>query len=60
MPAVFNTMANLTPQGWVLKGWRMVMSGQALADMLVPFVVLVAMGAVMFAVGAVKFRKRFA
>jgi ABC-type multidrug transport system permease subunit len=60
MPAVFNTMANLTPQGWVLKGWRMVMSGQALADMLVPFVVLVAMGAVMFAIGAVKFRKRFA
>jgi ABC-2 type transport system permease protein len=60
MPAVFNIMANFTPQGWVLKGWRMVMSGQALADMLVPFVVLVAMGAVMFAVGAVKFRKRFA
>jgi ABC-2 type transport system permease protein len=60
MPAVLNTLADFTPQGWVLKGWRMVFSGQTLADMLVPFVVLVAMGAVMFAVGAVKFRKRFA
>jgi ABC-type Fe3+/spermidine/putrescine transport system ATPase subunit len=60
MPAILNTLADFTPQGWVLKGWRLVMSGQTLADMLVPFVVLVAMGTVMFAVGAVKFRKRFA
>jgi len=60
MPAAFATIANLTPQGWVLKSWRMAMNGQTLAELLVPFVVLVAMGAAMFAVGALRFRKRFA
>jgi ABC-2 type transport system permease protein len=60
MPAAFAMLANFTPQGWVLKAWRMVMDGQAAADLLMPFLVLLVMGVVMFTTGAVTFRKRFA
>jgi ABC-2 type transport system permease protein len=60
MPTALNVIANFTPQGWVLKTWKMVMDGQSAGVLLVPFAVMVAMGAVMFAVGAVMFRKRFA
>ncbi len=60
MPAAMNMIANFTPQGWVLKSWRMVMDGQSPADLLLPFVVLTVMGIIMFAVGSFMFRKRFA
>ena len=60
LPAAMNVIANFTPQGWVLKTWRMVMDGQSASDLLVPFAVMVGMGVVMFVIGAVMFRKRFA
>ena len=60
MPAAFNVIADFTPQGWVLKAWRMVMDGQSAGDVLVPFAVMTGMGIVMFIIGAVMFRKRFA
>jgi ABC-2 type transport system permease protein len=60
MPAGFNSIANFIPQGWVLKSWRMALGGQPAADLLLPFVVIAMMGIVMFAIGAVKFNKRFA
>jgi linearmycin/streptolysin S transport system permease protein len=60
MPATLNVIANFTPQGWVLKSWKMVMDGQPASDLLIPFVVMVAMGVVMFAIGSVMFRRRFA
>jgi ABC-type multidrug transport system permease subunit len=60
MPAAMNVIANFTPQGWVLKSWRLVMDGAAVGDLFVPFVVLMAMGVVMFVIGARMFQKRFA
>jgi ABC-2 type transport system permease protein len=60
MPAAMNVIANFTPQGWVLKSWRMVMDGQSAGDLLIPFAVLVGMGTMMFVIGAIMFRKRFA
>ena len=60
MPAAMNMIANFTPQGWVLKIWRMVMDGQTMNNILLPFGVLVAMGIIMFGIGAWLFRKRFA
>lgn len=60
MPAAFNAMSNFTPQGWVLKAWKLTLAGQPASELVVPFLVLVAMGVVMFAFGAVMFRKRFA
>jgi ABC-2 type transport system permease protein len=60
LPAAMNTIANFTPQGWVLKTWNIVMAGGSVNDILVPFAVMLGMGIVMFIIGAMLFRKRFA
>lgn len=58
--AAFDTMGNFTPQGWVLKAWKLSLAGQPASELIVPFLVLVAMGVVTFAIGAMLFRRRFA
>jgi ABC-2 type transport system permease protein len=58
--AAFDLMGNFTPQGWVLKAWKLSLAGQPASELIVPFLVLVAMGIVMFAIGARMFRRRFA
>jgi ABC-type multidrug transport system permease subunit len=60
MPESFKALGNFTPQGWVLKAWNLSLSGQPANELVIPFLVLVAMGIVMFAIGAVLFRRRFA
>ena len=60
MPAAFNAIGNFVPQGWVLKSWRMALDGSAVGDLLIPFIVTVAMGIIMFAIGAMMFRRRYA
>jgi ABC-2 type transport system permease protein len=60
MPAAFVALGNFTPQGWVLKTWRIALAGQSPSEMLLPFSVLVVMGGVMFAIGAAVFRRRYA
>ncbi|RPH60266.1 MAG: ABC transporter permease, partial [Chloroflexi bacterium] len=60
MPAAFRMIANFTPQGWVLKAWNLALAGTAPADLLLPFVVSLVMGAVMFVAGAVMFKRRYA
>lgn len=58
--AAFDMMGNFTPQGWVLKAWKLSLAGQPAGELIVPFLVLTAMGIVTFAVGAMLFRRRFA
>lgn len=60
MPAAFTALANFTPQGWVLKTWRLVMDDQPVSHLLVPFVVMVALGTLLFAMGAMMFKRRYA
>lgn len=60
MPEAFTMMANFTPQGWVIKTWKLVMDGLSVSDILVPFAVMMSMGIIMFVVGAMMFRRRFA
>ncbi len=60
MPDAFKAIANFTPQGWVLKAWEGSLSGQPASGIILPFIVLVVMGAAMFAIGAVMFRRRYA
>jgi len=60
MPAAFNLLSNFTPQGWVLKTWRITMEGQPAANLLAPFSLAMLIGIAMFAIGAIQFRKRFA
>jgi ABC-2 type transport system permease protein len=60
LPEAFNAIGNFIPQGWVLKGWRLALDGSAAGDLLIPFLVTVAMGIIMFAIGATMFRRRYA
>lgn len=60
MPEAFNKLAAFTPQGWVVRGWKIVLYGQPLTDLLIPLLVMVIIGAVMFLFGAFRFNKRFA
>ena len=60
MPPIFDTLGLFTPQGWVLRSWKLTLAGAAPAEMLLPLAVLVAMSLVMFAVGATLFRRRYA
>ncbi len=60
MPESFAKLGNFVPQGWVLKSWRMVLAGQPLNDLWVPFLVTVGMGVIMFAIGAMMFKRRYA
>jgi ABC-2 type transport system permease protein len=60
MPESFNAIGNFTPQGWVLKAWKLSLAGQPASQIILPFLVLVVMGIIMFAIGAVIFRRRYA
>ena len=60
MPAALSKVALALPQGWVIRGWNISISGRSMADMLVPFGVMMLWGAVCFAVGVLVFRRRFA
>jgi ABC-2 type transport system permease protein len=59
MPAAFTRIALVLPQGWVIRGWNLAIAGRAATDMLVPFGVTLAWGAVCFLVGVLVFRRRF-
>jgi ABC-2 type transport system permease protein len=58
--AAFDLMGNFTPQGWVLKAWKLSLAGQPAGELILPFLVLMTMGIAMFAAGAMMFRRRFA
>ena len=60
MPEAFTRLSVLTPQGWVLKGWTLTLAGLPAAEVLLPFTVMALMGVVMFAFGALRFRRRYA
>jgi ABC-2 type transport system permease protein len=60
MPKAFTAINLFFPQGWVLRGWKLVLAGGSPGEVLLPVAVMVAIGAVLFAAGAILFRKRYA
>jgi ABC-2 type transport system permease protein len=60
MPAAFNKVALALPQGWVMRIWNVSIAERSALEMLVPFGVTLAWGAVCFLIGVVVFRRRFA
>ena len=60
MPAAFETINLLLPQGWAFRGLKLVLDGADLGSVLVPVLVSAAIGAGLFAIGALSFRRRFA
>lgn len=60
MPEAFNQLAAFTPQGWVIRGWKVVLNAQPLSDLVVPLIVCVLIGLILFTIGMLRFKKRFA
>ncbi len=60
MPEAFTMIANFTPQGWVIKSWKLVLAGSPFAELWLPFAVILLASVLMFAFGARNFGKRFA
>ncbi len=60
MPPAFASVGLFTPQGWAMNGWKLALNGAGPQEALLPLAVLLAMGIVLFAIGALIFGKRFA
>ncbi len=60
MPEAFTRLSNFTPQGWVLEAWIQTLSGASPDQVVLPFVISLVLGLIMFALGAVMFKRRFA
>jgi ABC-2 type transport system permease protein len=59
LPASFDTVTLVTPQGWALQGWKLTLSGVGPGQALGPVLAMLGMGLVFLAVGVALFRKRF-
>lgn len=53
-------IALFTPQGWAMRGWRVVLQGGGVADLLLVLGVMVALSVVFFTIGVRRFERRFA
>jgi ABC-2 type transport system permease protein len=60
MPAAFERLNLLMPQGWAYDGLQLALSGASVSAALVPALVLAAYGAALFTIGALAFRRRYA
>jgi ABC-type multidrug transport system permease subunit len=58
--SAMNTVSLTVPQGWAVRAWRLLIEGGGLGDVLVPVAVMLSAGIVFFAIGVLKFRKRYA
>ncbi len=60
VPAVFGIINLSMPQGWALRGYKLVVGGASAPEVLLPAGVLAAMGVAFFALGVSAFRRRLA
>ena len=60
LPEIFTQLADFTPQGWVIKAWKLALAGQAPAELVTPTLVLLLIGAACFVIGAWRIQRRFA
>ena len=56
----FEAASLIVPQGWGVRGWRLLLEGGGVGDVLLSVAVMLAAGIVFFAIGVLKFRKRYA
>jgi ABC-2 type transport system permease protein len=60
LPPAFDKVKLSMPQGWAMAAWERSLSGAGPVAVLTPVIVMLVLGIVFFAVGALKFRRRFA
>lgn len=58
--AIFDKIGLALPQGWALRGMRLVLAGGQPQDVMIPVLALLAFGALFFVFGARRFSLRFA
>ncbi len=58
--SAIDTISLLVPQGWAVRGWRLLAEGGLLGDVLLTVAVMLAAGVVFFTIGVLKFRRRYA
>jgi ABC-2 type transport system permease protein len=58
-PAAMTKLTLTMPQGWAMQSWKIALSGANPAQVLVPVLILLAMGVIFFAAGAARFRRRY-
>jgi ABC-2 type transport system permease protein len=58
--SAFETASLVVPQGWGVRGWRLLLEGSAIGDVLPTVAVMLAAGLVFFGIGVLRFRKRYA
>jgi len=56
----FETASLVVPQGWGVRGWRLLLEGGGVGDVLLAVAVMLAAGIVFFVIGVLRFRKRYA
>lgn len=59
LPPVFTAINLLTPPGWALRTWEVAMRGGSLGELVIPFLVTVAIAQVLYLVGGIQMRRRF-
>lgn len=59
MPKGFETVNLMTPQGWVLRAWKLTTTGAPPQEILLPLGILLASGMIFFLIGARIFRRRY-
>lgn len=60
VPASIEKVSLSMPQGWALQSWKIALSGAGPAQVVVPVLVLLALGMIFFAAGIARFRGRYA
>jgi len=59
LPAAFEVITLVTPQGWSLRSWNLALAGAGPGEVLLPTLVLAGMGGIFFTAGVWLFRRRF-
>jgi ABC-2 type transport system permease protein len=60
VPRFMATTALFVPQSWATKGWNLLLEGEGIAALLGPVAASLACGALTFALGALRIRRRYA
>jgi hypothetical protein len=55
-----DTASLLVPQGWGVRGWKLLLEGAPAVDVYLTVAVTLAAGALFFVIGVLRFRKRYA
>jgi ABC-2 type transport system permease protein len=60
IPEIMDKVALTMPQGWAMQAWKLSLTGSDMGALLLPMLVLLALGILFFAIGFALFRRRFA